>query len=430
MATNTQRAAAATTNDRVSPARARRRLRPALDRETAYWLLTATILLAYAALAVGLRAALPNDLPYAIALLATGAGALVALSLRDRLQAAADRLMFGDRDDPHRALARLGAQLEKSIEPSAVPLAVVETVAAALRLPYVAIEPHDGLEPPAAVHGQRPPDLAPEELLRLPLVHRGAPVGWLVLAPRSHGHRFDDADMRLLAELAHQAGPAIEAARLTADLQRSRLRLVTAREEERRRLRRDLHDGLAPMLAGTLLKVEAARGTLAGRPDDAARIIAELASGTRRAIDEVRRVTHDLRPPALDELGLIGALREQAAAFAVAAAGPTIEIHVPPSMPALPAAVEVAAYRIGLEALTNVMRHSGAARASITFAVDGEFLVIEMVDDGRGVGAAPAGVGLRSMRERAEELGGTLEIAPASGAGTLVRASLPLHEPS
>jgi len=401
-----------------------------LDRSSVHGLLTVGILVLYAASAVVLRALMPEDLPYAIALLATGAGALLALPLRDRLQQVLDRGMYGDRGDPYRAITRLGMQLETSIEVDAVPAIVVETVASALRLPYAAIE-LEGDDIPAASFGRLPDNMPPDDLLRLPLIHRGTSSGWLVLAPRSAREDFDAVDLRLLSDLARQAGPVIEAARLAADLRRSRLRLVTAREEERRRLRRDLHDGVGPTLAGALLKMEAARATLAERPDGAADVLAELATSTRRVIDEVRRVTYDLRPPALDELGLVGALREQAAAFAGGPSGALrIEIQVLHRLPSLPAATEVAAYRIGVEALTNVVRHSGAQQAAVILTADGQELVLEVRDDGSGVGHDPAGVGLRSMTERAEELGGSVEVTTAGEHGTLVRARLPLIDPA
>jgi signal transduction histidine kinase len=432
MTTNVQGAsqAAAVSGPAVPAQRATGRRDLHLDRSRVHALLTIGILVLYAASAVVLRALLPEDLPYAVALLATGAGALLALPLRDRMQLILDRLMFGDRDDPYRAITRLGTQLEGSIDVEGVPAIVVETVAQALHLPFVAME-LDGAGVVTAAYGHLPVDSRPDDLLRLPLVHHGAPIGSLVLAPRSPGERFDAADLRLLAVLGRQAGPAIEAAKLTADLRRSRMRLVTAREEERRRLRRDLHDGVGPALAGSLLKMEAARATLDDDANGAREVLADLAASTRRVIDEVRRVTYDLRPPALDELGLVGAIREQAATFEGGPAGsPRIDLRVPADLPALPAATEVAAYRIVLEALTNVVRHSGASCATISIEARGEDLVLEIRDDGRGMADEQPGVGLRSMRERAEELGGRLEVAAGGERGTLVRAVLPLLDPA
>lgn len=399
-----------------------------LSRSIVYATLTGAIVVTYAASVVLLRALLPGDTPYAVALLSTGAAALVALPLRDRLQRALTRLLYGDRDDPYRAIARLGTHLEASVGADQVPDVVVETVAQALRLPFVAMELTDGDGPIlVAAHGSSPSDAA--DLLRLPLTYRSEELGSLILAPRSPGETLNGADGRLLADLGRQAGPAIQAARLTADLRRSRERLVTTREEERRRLRRDLHDGVGPSLAGALMKMEVARARLPEDPAEARRLLDELVADTRRTIDEVRRVTYDLRPPALDELGLVGALRQQAATFA-GAPGYALAIEIEASnLPPLPAAVEVAAYRIGLEALTNVVRHADASRARLRLAVDGDDLAVEIEDDGRGVEGVPhpAGVGHRSMIERAEELGGWVSVADARPRGTLVRARLPLR---
>jgi two-component system NarL family sensor kinase len=399
-----------------------------LNRSIVYGTLTGGIVLTYAASVVVLRALLPGETPYAVALLSTGAGALVALPLRDRLQRIVNRLMYGDRDDPYRAIARLGEQLETSIGSEDVLEVIVDTVAQALRLPYAAIELADASDGPlAAVHGTRPPDSA--TLLRLPLVYRGDAFGHLILAPRSPGETFGDADLRLLGDLARQAGPAVQAVRLTGDLRRSRERLVTALEEERRRLQRDLHDGLGPTLAGALMKLEAARTRLDASPGEADRLLGELAADTRRTIEEVRRLTYDLRPPALDQLGLVGALRERAAEFSTARAEALdIGIESPIDLPPLPAAVEVAAYRIGLEALTNVARHSGASHAILRLAVVDGALDVEVVDDGCGIDAGGhIGVGHRSMRERAEELGGWLELGEAGTSGARVHARIPLR---
>jgi len=399
-----------------------------LSRSIVYAALTGAIIVTYAASVVLLRSLLPGDTPYAVALLSTGAAALVVLPLRDRLQRSVTRLLYGDRDDPYRAIARLGTHLEASVGADHVPSVVVDTVAQALRLPFVAMELADGDGPMlVAAHGVPSPD--EDELLHLPLTYRGEEIGFLILAPRSPGEALNAADRRLLGDLVRQAGPAVQAARLTADLRRSRERLVTTREEERRRLRRELHDGVGPSLAGALMKMEVARARLPDDPDEARRLLTDLAADTRRTIDEVRRLTYDLRPPALDELGLVGALRERAATFAGTAEG-TLAIEIEASeLPPLPAAVEVAAYRIGLEALTNVVRHAAASRATLRLAREGDNLLLEVQDDGHGVERIPhpVGVGHRSMVERAEELGGWLSVADAPPHGTLVRARLPLR---
>jgi signal transduction histidine kinase len=216
--------------------------------------------------------------------------------------------------------------------------------------------------------------------------------------------------------------------RLTADLQRSRERLVSAREEERRRLRRDLHDGLGPQLASLVLKLETARNRMADDPQAAA-LLTDLSARTQEAVADIRRLVYALRPPALDELGLIMALREGATQYNQQGInGLNITFDAPDKLPPLPAAVEVAAYRIAQEALTNVVQHANARICLIRLRLDesARLLCLEVRDDGKGLPIKrPAGIGLNSMRERAEELGGALTITSLSTGGTLLSARLP-----
>jgi signal transduction histidine kinase len=217
---------------------------------------------------------------------------------------------------------------------------------------------------------------------------------------------------------------ADEALQLSADLQRSRERLVTAREEERRRLRRDLHDGLGPRLAAQTLKVGSARSLYPQDPAAADALLAGLETDIEAALTDIRRLVYDLRPPALDELGLVGAVRETAAQYGEN--GLSISLRTPERLPILPAAVEVAAYRIVQEALTNVVRHAHAGSCLIRLSLN-DVLELEITDDGVGLPAdRRAGVGLSSMRERAAELGGTCLIEPAPSGGVRVLARLPL----
>ena len=231
--------------------------------------------------------------------------------------------------------------------------------------------------------------------------------------------------------MAKQSGVALYAAQqtwqaqqLAADLQHSRERLVTAREEERRRLRRDLHDGLGPALASLTLKVDAARDELGYDTESAAEMLAGLKGDIQAAIGDIRRLVYDLRPPALDDLGLAASLC--LLAERVQGAGLTVACNLPERLPALPAAVEVVIYRITAEALTNVVRHAGAWACTVRLAVT-DRVELAISDDGRGLPPnAAAGVGLLSMRERAAELGGEYAIMSALGAGTTVRVWLPL----
>ncbi|HSH81335.1 MAG TPA: histidine kinase, partial [Herpetosiphonaceae bacterium] len=272
-----------------------------------------------------------------ISLLATGLVAVLFAPLRDHLQRGVNRLLYGERDEPYAVLARLGRRLEGALAPETTLPTIVRTIAEALKLPYAAIALREGeTYRVAAAHG-----FPAAEQLSLPLVYGVEHVGRLLLAPRAPGDAFSVADRRLLEDLARQAGVAIHAVRLTAELQRAREHLVTAREEERRRLRNDLHDGLGPQLASLSLKLETARNRLTHDPLAAA-LLDDLAARTQAAVAYIRRVVYALRPPALDDLGLVSALREQAAQYQ----GVVVSVEVPADLPALPAAVEVAVYRI------------------------------------------------------------------------------------
>jgi signal transduction histidine kinase len=219
------------------------------------------------------------------------------------------------------------------------------------------------------------------------------------------------------------------AAGLVLELERSRNEIVRAREEERRRLRDDLHDGLGPALAALGMQADLARDE-AGAVNGLDRRLLELREGLDVALADIRRLVYDLRPPALDELGLVGALREHASRLEQGA-GLEIAFTAPAAMPALPAAVEVAAYRIAQEALTNVARHAGACHCDVQIDVDGA-LALEVADNGCGLRpGAPAGIGFASMRRRATELGGALELVTREGvSGLTVRARLPMDPPS
>nr|MBA2453402.1 GAF domain-containing sensor histidine kinase [Chloroflexia bacterium] len=322
-------------------------------------------------------------------------------------------------------------RLEATLDPQSVLPTIVETTAQALKLSYAAITlRHEQGFISAATFG------APRgETLTLPLVYRGEQVGQFILAARGTGASFTPPDRRLLDELARQAGIVVHAVLLTADLQRSnaslqaaRERLVTAREEERRRLRRDLHDGLGPVLGGLTLKLDIARGLVDRDPARAVALLGDLKNQSQTAVADIRRLVYQLRPPALDELGLAGALRETAAQFGNTDGRMSIIIDVPRLLPPLPAAVEVAAYRIVQEALTNVVRHAEARNCTIHIACDDEarILFVGIGDDGIGLpDARLGGIGLTSIRERAAELGGTCAIERSPGGGTLVRARLP-----
>ena len=407
-----------------------------INRTLVYGILTASVVAIYVLVVGSLGAVFQARSNLFISLLAAGLVAVLFQPLRQRLQHAVNRLIYGERDDPYRVIARLGQRVEGTLAPDAVLPTIVETVAQALKLPYAAItmKQEESFTIAAAYSASGKSEETRAPLLRLPLVYQTEQVGELVLAPRAAGETFTSADQRLLEDLAHQIGVAVHAIHLTADLQRvtvdlqhSRERLVIAREEERRRLRRDLHDGIGPTLASLFQRLDTASRLVPHDPDAAVVLLETLKGQVKATIAEIRRVVYALRPPVLDELGLLSALREHTG-YAQESNGLRIVIEAPEAMPPLPAAVEVAAYRIVLEALTNVERHAHAHTCLVRLDLsEAGALCLDITDDGRGLSAhSTAGVGLTSIRERAAELGGACKITAEPTGGTRVWVRFPL----
>jgi signal transduction histidine kinase len=396
-----------------------------INRTLVYSALSACVIGLYVLVVGGLGALLQTQGSLPLSILATGLVALLFQPLRAWLQRGVNRLMYGERDEPYTLLARLGSLLDATLAPDAIFPTIVQTVRDALHLPYVAIARRQGEAFAEAFVVAAAAGKPVDDTLYLPLTYQGRVVGKFLLGARAPGETFSLADRRLLDGLARQVGVALHAAQLTADLQRARARLVMVGEEERRRLRRDLHDGLGPALAAQSLKLEAARDLALTSPEQAVALLSALLEESQRAITDIRRLVYALRPPELDELGLIGALRGQVARSAHPRLA--ISLDAPASLPPLAAAVEVAAYRIAQEGLTNVVRHAAASSCFIQLAITGVGgLCLEIVDNGHGLPTGrPVGVGLLSMRERAEELGGECVIEPAPGGGTRVSVRLP-----
>lgn len=365
-----------------------------------------------------------------ISLIATGLIAVAFHPVRDRLQRSVNRLMFGERDDPYAVLSQLSQRLQTTAVPRETLTSIVETIAGTLKLPYVAIE----LVEQAEQIGRASIGEPAGEIVEFPLRYQKETVGRLLVSSRAPGEKFTAREQQLLADITGQTGAVASATRLTLALQRSRERLVLAREEERRRIRRDLHDGLGPTLASQTLKLDSVLDLLAEDPQAAVQQITQLKDQTQLMVADIRRLVYELRPPALDELGLAGALQAHMGQMH----GVTHDLHIslessPDPLPPLPAATEVAAYRITLEAVTNVIRHARASQCRIRLAIENSaqpyHLRLYIADNGVGLPQhGQSGVGLISMRERAEELGGTCVIKSKDDSGTEVIAKLPLSQ--
>jgi signal transduction histidine kinase len=344
----------------------------------------------------------------------TGAQALVAALCATAyhptcviLRGVVDQLLFGERPDPLGAASAVAGRI------GADPVVALRAIREALVIPYAAV----------TVDGATLASSGTETTHTRTLDLDGA--GELVVGLRPGDLSFSRGDEQVLRLTVPLLAQTLRARALAEDLIESRGQTIAAVAEERRRLRRELHDGLGPRLSGVAFTSDAARNLIRSDPAAAEAMVAQLRADTVTAIEEIRRMVYAMRPPALDELGLVPALRQQAVGLRNRDGDP-VAVHVtaPEEFPDLPAAVEVAAYRIVTEALTNVARHSTSASASVRLDPAPDGLHLEVTDRGRS-GAWRAGVGLASMRERATELGGTLEAGPGP-AGGRVAALLPL----
>lgn len=396
-----------------------------LNRAFVYAALTAILLVIYVLVVAALSEMFRATNNFLIAAIATGVVALLFQPLRARLQRSINRFLYGQRDEPFSVLNRLGAQLEGSITPDAALPLIVETIGRNLRVPYAAIvlsEEERGLKTEYGVFSQS------SVLSTWPLKYQNETIGKLAIARRSPNESFSPADLQLLNNLARQAGSIVYTARLHTQLMQSRERIIRERENERRRLRRDLHDDLGPTLASQTLKLDAAIDLLNDerRETGAARaILLALKTQTQNTVADIRRIVYELRPPALDDLGLVGALRAHLAQYN-ALNGLQITFDAPDELPPLSAAAQVNAYRIVTEAVNNVIKHARATHCAVQISVSRD-LVLEIEDDGIGLPEnLHRGVGIASMRERAQELGGAFHIGPNNPQGTRVTATLPL----
>lgn len=389
-------------------------IRVIVSRALAWLLLSVGVVLTY----VGLVAVLDRfvSAQFGRSAVVTVIVALLVAPVLPRLQRLVDRAMYGDRGDPARVVSRVSQQM--TTHTGAGLDGVTVAMRDALRVPMVRVS----TGPNVLAEAGEPAD----EEGSVALEYGGEVVGELAVGLRPGERGLSPADRAVLNLVALPLAAAVHAMRLSEQLQASRERIVAAQHEERRRLRRDLHDGLGPALTGMALAADAAANLVESDSTRTRELLTTLRADTRGAIADVRRLIEDLRPPDLDAHGLVGALRQRAEDVRWRADGEALRVglDVPDDLPPVPAAVEVACYRIVMEALNNIVRHSRASTAMMRIDV-GEALVVEILDDGPMNGAWIPGVGLHGMRERATELGGRFEAGPTRSGGR-VAVTFPL----
>ncbi|MCH6266839.1 ATP-binding protein [Neobacillus citreus] len=415
---------------------------PLVNRTVVYGILSLAIILLYSFLVLYFSSLFKTDNNFIISLVATAIVAILFAPIKERLQRLVNRLMKGRHDEPYTILKELGDHLIRPIAPEEMLNVVTGTIRDALRLPYAGIFINiNGKETLAAASGKVKFDIH-----TLPIIHGGEELGTLHLSSRSLNEVFTGEDNKLIEVILRQAGPVLQNVKMTLgmkllanDLQQSRERLVLAREEERLHIRRNLHDDLAPRLMSLAFNVAAAEQYIERNPAKALELMEGLRQVIRSTVDEIRTMVHGLRPPTLDEFGLLGSIqarvdeiRKTSEEVSVTSEVSSIEIYLeaPESLPVLPAAVEVAAYRIITEALVNVIRHSNATKCTVRLTIVENTLELEVTDNGVGFPdklrpSQNGGIGLTSIRERALELGGKCEMESLETGGARVRAVLP-----
>jgi signal transduction histidine kinase len=401
---------------------------PILNRALVYGGLTLFIIGSYGLVVGGIGSFLgAKGVSPLLSILTTGVVAVTFQPLRERLQRAANRLIYGQRDEPYQVLTRLGQRLETAVDPAYILTQTVETIAQALKLPYVAITQNQE-HPLRTVAAYGTPQ---NYFAQFPLIFASETIGTLVAAPRAPDETLSQTDQRLLSDLARQISLAVHAAQLAANLQQARLRIVEAGEETRRRLGNDLHDGVGHALTGLARRTELAAQMLKSDPQEVQKALNEITLQLNLTISQVRALAHQLHPPELEVLGLVEALREQAQTHP----GLTVRLESQETLPKLPVTVETAAYYIALEALTNVEKHAGAHSCTIQLSLSKRespgqppLLTMQITDDGKGLAVERIdGLGLLSMQGRAVEVGGTCQIRSNPAGGTCITVSLPVH---
>jgi signal transduction histidine kinase len=390
-----------------------------IRRTLQFAVLTLLVVVIYAGVTTAMSAAVSDETGSRVA--AAAAVALALLPLRDRLQGWVDRLVYGARRDPLRAIRQVGASVS-AVSADLLP-AVVDSVAGAVRASFVAITDADGTV--LAATGTERPDAR----VATPLTVAGDQVGELVICPARGEQALPAADTRVIAALTLSVAAIVHASKMARRLAIAHERTLAAAGRERSRIRRDLHDGLGPSLSGVALGLEALEAALPGDTGTAAELTVRMRTEVAGAVEDVRRIIEELRPAALEDVGLARALRERAASLtARSASGMVIDVSAAEPIPDLPEQVETAAFRIAEEAMTNVVRHARASWCEVRLEVDGA-LVVSVSDNGIGLPAQtrPDGIGLASMRQRADDLGGCCIVSPAAPSGVIVQAWLPLE---
>jgi signal transduction histidine kinase len=402
-----------------------------IRRSLIYGVLWLLIAAAYVGIGTTVGIALGQRVPLQLAILLTIAATLLFQPARHRLEQLGDRLVFGRRLGGYQLISQLGAGLESSTAPKDVAGTVAGVLQAGLGARWVRVDLNRPEPTPVALAGMEPGEGA-VAVLTAPLVHANQVVGRIDCGPKLEG-AYVPADQELLTTLGRQAALSIRNSELTAELSdrleelaASRMRLVQADDAARRRLERDLHDGVQQQLVGLLARLGLARNQLRRDPELAGSTLRDASLDAQRALENVQELARGIHPAVLTDRGLVEAVRERAARMTV-----PVTVRIDGVVPGarFGSDLEGAAYFFVSEALANVLKHAQADRVEVRLASKHERLLVEVEDDGCGFDASRAKrSGLRGLQDRIETLGGRLELRSGPGNGTVLRMDLPTYE--
>ncbi len=397
-------------------------------KSVAYGAASLLIAAAYAVIAAAPGMMLGNRVPVTLAVVVTTAAALAFQPLRRRLESAVSRRLFGDRVRQYQLLKNLGTTMEQTAELDELLPRLAHAVREGIGASWVRVRlcEADGgwLDEPVGVAGEITGDRA----AGVDLVRAGETVGRVDLGPRPGGYAA--ADLELLATVAAQATTAVANVRLASqltegldELSSSRVRLIAAQDAERRRIERDLHDGIQQEVVALIAGLRLARNRLS-RDQLTTDELTNLQDQAREMLQDLRELAHGIHPPVLSDNGLVAALESRVTRFPI-----SVQILADDGLrdERFSEDVEGAAYFVACESLTNVAKHANTDGARIRLWHSGNRLCLAVEDDGRGFepNGARSG-GLANIRDRVEALHGRLTIESHLGAGTSVRAELPL----
>ena len=402
-----------------------------IRRSVVYGVLWAIIAGAYVLVAAAFGIAVGQRVPLALAVLLAIAAALLFQPARRRLERLADRLVFGHRLSGYELISQLGVRLQTTAAPEDVAGSVAAAVQAGLGARWVRVALDRPHPTPVASAGNAPSGEAAVHL-SAPLIHDGHVIGVIECGPKVEGS-YETTDEELLKNLGRQAALAIRNSQLSAELSdrleelaASRARLVQAEEVGRRRLERDLHDGVQQELVGVLARLGLARNQLKRDQHLAENTLREAQVDAQRALEGLQELARGIHPAILTDRGLIEAVAERAARMPI-----PVEVHANGLGVAarFPLELEGAAYFFVSESLANIVKYAAASRVHVRFHSGGDQLVIEVEDDGQGFEPARVKLsGLRGLQDRIEALDGRMDVASRPGHGTRLRAYLPLRD--